>query len=185
MKRLIKTRNKNSKGQSFVEFALITIVLSFLVFGMIQFAHMASIWTRLAAVVREGARSHVALNYGMEDYPTDSFTIMEDMIKPGKVDKHGGMIISIVRREGDGSSTDKMYVRAQYIKNAPGITFSSKLGVVGTEVPDSVVSIDMVTVEQTVVVVEVYYDFSRDIVTPVGALLENTNLSSAYERAFF
>lgn len=77
----------SNRGQALVEFAVCLVVLSIFVFGLIQFGHMVSIWSRLASVAREGGRSHVALNYGPADYPTDSFTIMEDMFVPVRLQR--------------------------------------------------------------------------------------------------
>ncbi len=184
MKSIGHFRSK-STGQATVEFAACLVVMVIFVYGLVQFSHMVSIWTRLAAVAREGGRSHVSLNYGPTESPTEVFTIMEDMVRPGKIDQNGAICVSIIRREGNGSSTDKMVVIGQHYKRAGGVAFTSRLGTVGTEVPDSVVSIELVTVEQTVVGIEVFYDFSKDTITPIGTFLDNSELSKAYEIAFF
>ena len=175
----------SKKGQATLELAVCLIVLVIFVYGIIQFAHMISIWTRLAAVAREGGRAHVALSYDPVTYPTDAFTIMEDMIQPGKITDNGGMCFTIIRREGSGISSDKMIVVAKHYKNAAGISNFSKIGIAGAEVPASVLPIDLVTVEQTVVAVEVYYDFSKDTITPIGSFLSGSDVSKAYEIAFF
>jgi len=185
MSKIIHHIRSNKKGQATIELALCLIIMVIFVYGLVQFSHMVSIWTRLAAVAREGGRSYVALNYDAATYPAEAFTIMEDMIRPGKIAENGGMCFTVIRRSGTGISTDKLVVVSKYYKNASGVSGFSKLGIAGVEVPPAVLPLDILTVQQTIVAVELYYDFSKDTITPIGSFLDGSDLSKAYEIAFF
>jgi Flp pilus assembly protein TadG len=85
------------RGQSFVEFSIVILVLCVLVFGVIEFARMISMTSRIATVAREVARTINSTDYDTTQVAS-AFNIATNMMTPGNLTTEGRVIVTFIEK---------------------------------------------------------------------------------------
>ena len=96
----------SKRGQSFVELGIIILVLCVLVFGVVEFARMISMTSRIATVAREVARTINSTDYDGTQV-SSAFQIATNMMSPGNLTTDGRIIVTFLEKVA-GTDTDTL-----------------------------------------------------------------------------
>jgi Flp pilus assembly protein TadG len=195
----------SQSGQSLVEFLLICMTAGLLiVFGTIDLSRMVSLATRMASIAREGGRLYIAQDIDATtltsselntEIQTEVYDNIKDMIQPqGNLDTHGKVIVSVLIRRDPNDDTvyttpntyDDDYIEIAYqlgYPNAAPVGWQSRLGGVGTQIGDDVLSLDMLRIDEQTVAIEIFHE--NNMITPVSVLWKAVAPEYLYDVAFF
>ena len=164
-------RFKQCSGQALVEFALISVLLLSLLFGLIDFGRAILVRQVMVNLSREGAN---LASRGTSF--ADTLNALVASAHPLVIDQKGFLILTTVSRDNDGNLT----ITAQQSRG--GTSVSSKVGQIGgggVTLPNNSVPAP----NQTLTVSEVFYTY--EAWTPIGKLVGSSMPTTLYDAAYF
>jgi hypothetical protein len=168
---------RSNKGQTLIELALIFPLMLALVYGAIEIGSVISTYLTISHTAREGAN---LTSRGTA--PNTALAVIKTAADPTIKDSNAAqwrIIYSrITQAPGGGGPPYNYRVESQIVSGNFGQ--SSKLGTVGSQV--TIPGIDSVGPNQTFHAIEVYYDYTPNVMTYVGSRLIDKTF---YERAIF
>lgn len=177
---LSRRRRDKESGQAFVEFSIVLLMLTILVFGLIDFSWAIYEKQLLVNLSREGA------NLAARGSGTTTLEIMSNALdavvtsaSPLSFTSSSGLVIlTAVTNNGSGG-----YFVSKQIKSGT-LSASSKVGTTigGTALLPSE-SPPILQAGHTVYTAEIYYKFTPR--TPIGKLIKATLPTSFYDVAYF
>lgn len=169
--RFTRPCRRRHAAQALVEFLLISTILIFLLFGLIDFGRALMVRQVMDSVSREGAN---LASRGTSF--TATLNALAVSANPLTIDQNGFIILTAVTRDDTGALT----ITAQQSRG--GQSQSSRIGALGgggVALPNSTIP----QPGQTLIVAEVVYSFQP--VTPVGRLLGRNIPSTLYDVSYF
>lgn len=168
----LRVRSGKRDGQALIEFALTSVMLFVLLFGIIDFCRAIKVQQVIVNLSREGAN---LASRGTTF--SDTLNALVVSANPLVIDQKGYIILTTVSRDNNGA----LSITEQ--KKRGGLTSSSsRVGSPGggsVNLPNSQIP----QPNQTLVVAEVFYSYAP--VTPIGQLLNFAMPSVLYDVAYF
>jgi hypothetical protein len=168
---------RSNSGQALIELALIFPIMLALVYGAVELGSIISAYMTVTHTAREGANltsRGTVVNTALDAI----ITAANPTIRSTNQNQWRVIYSRITQKAGTGGPPFTYEVSAQTIRGSFGQ--SSKLGTVGAKV--TVPGIDNVAAAQTFHAIEVYYDYTPDVMTYIGSRLIDKTF---YERAIF
>jgi hypothetical protein len=168
---------RSNKGQTLAELALIIPLMLALVFGAIEIGSIISTYLTISHTAREGANL-TSRGTAWATALDAIITAADPTIRLTNQSQWRIIYSTITQRAGTGGPPYTYEVSFQQVRGTFGKV--SKLGAVGSRV--TIPGIDNVGAAQTFNAIEVYYDYTPNVLTYVGSRLIDKTF---YERAIF
>jgi TadE-like protein len=165
----VNTTLRSTKGQSLIELSLITPLMLFLVFGVIEVGSVISTYLTLTHTTREGAN---LTSRGTK--PDDALTAIIAAAAPTIRNDNLAQWKIIYTKISPAPAPAPPCVKApcDYVVEEQltqgSLGEDSELGAVGTTVNPKLLALDDVAPNQTFHAIEVFYDYGPDVKTFVG-----------------
>jgi hypothetical protein len=168
---------RSNKGQTLIELALIFPLMLALVYGAIEIGSVISTYMTITHTAREGA--NLTSRGTVPNTALDAvITAANPTIRTTNQGQWRVIYSRITQAPGGGGPPYNYRVENQIVRGNFGQ--GSKLGTVGSRV--TIPGIDSVGPNQTFHAIEVYYDYTPNVMTYVGSRLIDKTF---YERAIF